>query len=228
VKSYLKKVISKKISKNENAIVVASCGRSGSTMLTESLALSSIEYGVGYIEKKMADAVTKWDWDLKTENLERGYIHKTHDYPPKSIEIEGAKFIYVYADPYEVVYSTIRKFREEGQEWIREHAKHMKSEICSVEEIMKADALGLENNFDAWRNISSKNVMILNYENIWNRRGEISEFVGYDVKIPKKKERRSSKSIVSEKEQKMIKKVYKSMHVKVENEKKMEEYAGER
>lgn len=228
MKSYLKKVISKKISKNENAIVVASCGRSGSTMLTESLALSSIEYGVGYIEKKMADAVTKWDWDLKTENLERGYIHKTHDYPPKSIEIEGAKFIYVYADPYEVVYSTIRKSREEGQEWIREHAKHMKSEICSVEEIIKADALGLENNFDAWRNISSKNVMILNYENIWNRRGEISEFVGYDVEIPKKKERRSSKCIVSEKEQKMIKKVYKSMHVKVENEKKTGEYAGER
>ena len=228
MKSYLKKVISKKISKNENAIVVASCGRSGSTMLTESLALSSIEYGVGYIEKKMADAVTKWDWDLKTENLERGYIHKTHDYPPKSIEIEGAKFIYVYADPYEVVYSTIRKSREEGQEWIREHAKHMKSEICSVEEIIKADALGLENNFDAWRNISSKNVMILNYENIWNRRGEISEFVGYDVKIPKKKERRSSKGIVSEKEQKMIKKVYESMHVKVENEKKIGEYAGER
>jgi hypothetical protein len=204
MKEKIKYIMNRLISKSPYAVVVASCGRSGSTMLTRALAQSAVRdvfHGFdGLLPKKVAEkAVIEYAWRLDDTRLRPGFIYKTHDLPPERF-FENERYIYTYSSPRQVIPSIIQKMSREGKKWIRQHAHHLNGNVNPRKKMIKDDSLNLINNIEKWIDIESNKVLCIEYDNIWNKKDEIHEFTGIDLKLPKKRSRSSSTEDLTDEE----------------------------
>jgi len=218
MKDNIKKFLSTVNSKLEYPVVVASCGRSCSTLLTHYIAKSAAKINLKIGSYVASHGLVMYEWDIEDVEPKKGLVYKTHDYPPsrKSGKFQNVKFVYTYSDPYEIIPSLIRKENELGASWIRGHANRLKKSVSKVEEAYNNDVFGLEYNFDSWVNCGYLDVICLRRDCIWSEKEKIEEHIGTDIKLPSMRDRKSSiKNIKSKSAINSIKKTYKSMHKKV-------------
>jgi hypothetical protein len=201
IKRQLKSIIRCLIFYNQTPIVVASSGRSGSTMLTEAIADSFI---AAHFSKYPA-WIQQFAKGLSVEYVDRLYlikigtapILKTHDVYREEC-MDRAKYIFVYGDPLDSVRSVQVMGRKYGIKWIEEHIYHLVGE-GSPHEIFQKDVLNYENQILSWG--KSEKVLLIHYEDIWDRVKEISSFLGFQVVIQPRRKRTEKKLLDSYKKE---------------------------
>ena len=208
------------MTRNPHALVVASCGRSGSTMLTNAIARSSVRCNLGFVEKGVAQSLERPAFvDLNGVTFKRGYVYKTHSYPPTKKVSNYVKFIYIYSDPYKIVASLYRKNRLTGGDWIKKHSSNFGESIDSVEEAIKKDSLGIRKNYIKWSGSKNIKLAMVKMNKLWESIEKISRFVGFSIKLPPKKERRSSIKKLPQKIKNIMSREYKNLRNDMKNKK---------
>jgi hypothetical protein len=177
-------------------IVVASTGRSGSTMLFNAISSSFIDnnhkrivscLGRSFLKKLCSGYLDR----IQDIGLFSPTILKTHDLIDTS-QIDKAKFIFVYADPLDSAQSVEKVVQEKGLIWFEEHQYHLRGS-GEYKDLYEKDVLNFENQIKTWTNVNSDRVMIIRYEELWDRVDELSDFVGFPVNLPERRERSPKK-----------------------------------
>ena len=176
----------------DEPILVASSGRSGATMTADAIARSLVT--LRYKTKtrsllnnflfKRAQAFLPRLADMKSF---RQPILKTHDLFNQELSLK-AKFIFIAGDPLESVQSTQQMTQKFGRIWLDEHLYHLASNK-NPKDLLQEDVLNFEQQITSWLSIQPDKILILRFEEVWDRNDELSAFVGFPVQLPSRIER---------------------------------------
>ena len=200
-KSYIKEV-AKTLYRNfflinikSKPILVASIGRSGSTMLYQSLIYSSAK-NLGIDNEKLINALKCEAWDLQESiSLHNGCVYKTHDLPSDPSYLEKFKIIYLHDKPSKIVTSIFNITNNEGLGWLKLHLKHLRSDERLHTRFLKDEIFNFKDHLVQWKKYDVKNILFIHYEDIWNSIRKIEEFVGFSVEMPPKGKRLSTDAV---------------------------------
>lgn len=186
-KELLRNALAPLVSRIDQPLVVTSFGRSGSTVLFNAL-IQSAARGTGK-QRLAAQAIIRGTaWDLH-RRLARGRCYKTHDYPTDRLLPPSAKVLYVFGDPIDATLSVLH-FAEIGKlEWLDEHATHLRAHSFDHTKLVIEDTLEIERHLRVWLEYKQCDVAMIRYETMWENVDWISEFVGYRVILPEKRDR---------------------------------------
>jgi len=172
------------------SFVVASFGRSGSSMLQDVVAsgLASRRFGTSrpFFRKACAGAA----WDLRGARFERGVTYKTHDYPHALKGRDAAKAIFIFGSAVDAARSAYVLGRRE-RAWMRGHAQNLKRPGVAAEDLLQRDALGFLDQARAWSNFTGVPTLCVRFEEIWDRVDRLREFTGLPLVLPPRRERTS-------------------------------------
>ena len=199
------------------APVIASLGRSGSTMLTESCARSLLPSRILCKSEIIRNSLIRNAWTFTDAEFHKGFVYKTHDYPPASQLPDHVRIIYLYADPIEVVVSILQQYRKYGPEWIEEHADHMKVNNINIRKICEDDIFRLEDHFDKWIGASGIPLLAIRYDKIWEYKSLISQFFGVPIELPPFQKRNASFNVLSKTDQEIALNTYGNLCNKISN-----------
>lgn len=158
-----------------DSIVVASLGRSGSTVLYRALV------------RKMRQGTYRDTLDMK--EYESGTVYKTHDLAPSKLP-KNVGVIFTYTHPHDIVRSVLNREQDKGTRWVRKHFEHLKADFSNYKRILEFDALNLEQNFESWYKSHDYPVMCIKYEAMWDNIKAIRKFTGLNVELPAFKPRK--------------------------------------
>ena len=178
-------------------IIIASNGRSGSTMLCNSVARSLVHRRFGKLlasqfETFLCEVAIEFAPRLQQISTLASPILKTHDRPEDPSEISG-KVIFIFGDPLEAALSARLKTEREGCEWLQEHLYHLRSK-GDLSNLLETDLLNYREQCHAWSSAPRDSVMLVPYDDLWARQSEISQFLGLPVDLPKRRARRPKPS----------------------------------
>lgn len=190
LKRILKTALQATVSSAYDAIVVASMGRSGSTLVFDAVCggLSAARFGP--LHRLGAPLVTDYAWDLSNCQLHSGVVYKTHALADEMPAIATARAIFVFTRPSDAVISLFSCSHRYGAEWIDRHLSHLRA-TGPLEDAMERDVLRIEEQIFGWLTCDSAPVLGLRYEAIWQYTDKISEFVGFPVHLPDRRSRNS-------------------------------------
>lgn len=200
--------------RHKTSTVVASMGRSGSTMLCRAACKGLLGFDDSFLNHKVSNQYLREAWDLKNDPVETGFVYKTHDFPVIRIA-DKYKCIFTYADPLEIVASVIQQTQKHGKGWFKEHLEHLKQPQEELDSIFEADILGIEKQFDTWTASKEKNVMSVHYKHLWDHKNEVDKFLGYKIILPPKRNRKSSIESLSQDQRNKLEKTYKDIQTKI-------------
>lgn len=170
-------------------VVIASTGRSGSTMLTNSIATSLVESKYSLLPsflKSLITSLSKTYFDRLEDAtwLNITPVIKTHDLFRSDLNFKY-KYIFVFGDPLESALSAKRQGELHGSVWLDEHIFH----LCgkgSTEKVLVNDVLNYEGQLCSWAKSSA---FFVHYSEIWERRDELSEYLGFKLILPSQRAR---------------------------------------
>jgi hypothetical protein len=168
--------------KTKNSYVISSLGRCGSQLMTETL--HNHIWGFKKHEKSFLKRTRPFIREYP-QAYETGVVHKTHLYPVEYPS--NCKVIFTFGDPLDIVLSVIRK-SQIGQ-WGPAHFKNLGADWSQFNKILSHDVLKLEKMFDAYYQKQSCDIACVRYESLWDVEEQLSEFLGFEFKMPQKKER---------------------------------------
>lgn len=173
-------------------IVVASNGRSGSTLLFDAIAQGLIAHRFqvdpesrlkGFLNKHVKKYIDRLSDIEKT----RSPVLKTHDLFDTRYA-DAARYVYIYGDPMEAAQSVEAMVMENGKVWLDAHLYH----LCSsgkLEDLYQKDILNYERQLTSWLPREGDNVFVVQYDELWDRADELSRFLGFRVCLPMRQSR---------------------------------------
>lgn len=173
-------------------IVIASTGRSGSTLLYNAIISSLILENFNLhrnskkfllLRKLVGSFVVRLS-DIKTSPFP---VLKTHDLFDKQFE-NDALYVFIYGDPLDSALSVKLMAQQKGISWFNAHIHHLNSS-GELGELFHKDILNYENQMKSWSTASSERVFIINYDDLWQSQEKISDFVGLTIDLPEKRGR---------------------------------------
>ncbi|SLN21715.1 hypothetical protein ROA7450_00786 [Roseovarius albus] len=170
-------------------VIVASMGRSGSTMLTQSLsALARKQWhgplGTVFGIRPEYDDVFTFEESLADAPLTPGIICKTHDYPDDLRQAtRDFRAVYIFGSAYESALSVHSCLDRRGADWVEEHFRHLKS-TSNIAHLFDCDALNMARNLASWATFDAATVLCIRYETLWDRVDQVAEFTGYRFQPP--------------------------------------------
>ena len=162
---------------NKPAIVVAGIGRSGTTLLRQSLItnhglLSDNRYtnasGIMFLD------------DYKAEHYWRGCVYKTHSFPATHELPEHVKVLWMFSNPFECVVSSARAFKGLN------HYKNCQSPHAGKHaRIFHEDVLLMDEHFRRWYRPQCFTFASIRYESLYDRRtiNQVSRYLGFELKL---------------------------------------------
>ncbi|GAW33892.1 hypothetical protein RA2_00937 [Roseovarius sp. A-2] len=160
------------------AIIVASMGRSGSTLCYAALreaAMGRFGRDPAYFAPSLARA-----------RLRRGQIVKTHDYPDAlPARRAPCKALFIFGSTYAAALSLHVCRTRDGAVWVAQHFANCKS-TASPDDLFARDALGMAQQVKAWTVTEALPVLCLRYEALWDSVPRIARFTGYPLHLPPK------------------------------------------
>lgn len=187
----VKNLLAPVVSKAKIAVVVNSFGRSGSTVLYESV-IASAARGTSAGERIIRGAA----WRLDRTALARGRVYKTHDYPQAAMA--SARVLYVFGDPIDAARSLIGMVERMGQRWMVEHCTHLRVPPVEPAALLERDALSVAEHLTAWSQPRGGRTALIRYEAMWDHRSEISDFLGFEVTLAPRVERQAQRSAIGD------------------------------
>ena len=190
-KSLVKNIVGIFFSPKIQPIVVNSYGRSGSTMLMDCIIQGTTSYNNSITSFFIQKSIKHNAWNLEDSDFKKGHVYKTHDYPPINNDLQGIKMVYIFSDPVNTVLSLLRLRVENGEDWMRQHFRHLNASYDKFEDILKRDTIGLERHFTSWIKEDRFKIAFIRYEALWNLQDELSDFLGTNIILPPYKERKA-------------------------------------
>ncbi len=196
IRAFAREVIKSALPSTTEPILVASMGRSGSTVAYEALVKAYAAKRLGGILKPWPGFVRDQAWDLKGFEFANGRAYKTHDFPGAGL---GIKTVFLFGRASDAARSVINCKTTYGPEWIESHLTHLKAE-GPFEDIPTSDVLRLKEQITAWAWYEGAPILCLKYEDLWSDRSQraLSAFAGLKVELPPKRERASKGQISAE------------------------------
>jgi len=171
----------------KKSYVSASIGRCGSQLMTE--AIHNHLWGFLDHPKPLLRKTRPFIREYP-ETFKNGTVYKTHLYP---IEYpENCKVVFTFGNPLDIVLSVIRKSQEPV--WGPAHFKNLGADWADASKIMQEDVLNLEKMFDAFYQDLGCDLMCVRYEALWDVEDQMSEFFGFEFKMPEKVDRIANKT----------------------------------
>lgn len=169
-------------------IIVASNGRSGSTLTYEALRR---ELKRKYVMRRENFGFVSRLEDAGTTGPA---IFKTHDFPDAlSKQGKCAKVIFCFGSTKDSAFSVYAALHSKGEDWIRRHFEHLNA-TGDFEELFQRDILQQVRQLKEWCTYEAVPVLCVHYDAIWDHQEEISNFLGLTFKAPERRER-SAKNI---------------------------------
>jgi hypothetical protein len=176
----LRKIIAKKFRQESSldkqlgntAVLVASMGRCGSTMMYNS-----------FISHGFKDTVFLESFK-HCFIYANGSVYKTHGYPPRFLPC-NVKLIYIFGNPMDIVISTNSKINW----WGKTHHRHLGSGLFRENnDLFIKDTLQLHKHFESWYRPQKFEFLSIKYESLFchNTREILNEFLGFDFQLPPK------------------------------------------
>jgi hypothetical protein len=169
-------------------ILCPSIGRVGSKLLWLSLihhrSQALFRFGRSAGRRLILDAT----WELKGTQFRHGAVYKTHDFPYDLVASPLLKVVFLYGRPSDSALSVVRCHATKGPTWVGRHFAHMHAD-GAYDELLHRDVLRLGEQIDAWRAVRGAEVLGLRYETLWDHTDVLSEFVGFPVTLPHRKQR---------------------------------------
>lgn len=173
-------------------IVIASTGRSGSTMLFEAIGDSLVAHRFhvkpdGFFAKEIKSLSMGYVDRISTLPGEPYVICKTHDtydHPPKTDD----KYVFVYGDPLDSAMSVEQVVEKEGLDWFAQHQYHLKAS-GGYSDLYDKDVLNYQGQIESWLTKGDRNKFCVDYEDLWGASERLSDFLGFSVKLPARRAR---------------------------------------
>jgi hypothetical protein len=193
IKKQVYKLARSLIKRADFSIVIASTGRAGSTMLYDAIANSWVDTrkpGILKIYNRLLVASIQQElWRLADKKYYPGIIYKTHDAPPSNIsDLDNVRFIFVYADPLDSALSVMNMTNQYGEIWLDEHLYHL-SGHGNIHDLFQKDVLNYEKLLVRWQSLNERNVLVINYADLWDKQDVINNFLGFSIKLPQQRSR---------------------------------------
>lgn len=189
-------------------VVVASYGRSGSTLLHRAIGSAMCRRA----PLRRREEVFDLSWTLADRPPRRGTVCKTHDFPGALAGRSDLRSIFVFGSPIDAVRSVVTQMDREGPEWIEEHLDHLKAK-GGFAELLEKDVLGLEDQLDAWSNFTASPVLCVRYEALWRELPRMQEFVALRFTLPERRERQTSR--LSDTQERALEVVYGALEARI-------------
>lgn len=195
-----------------NSYVVASLGRCGSQLMT--VALHNHLHGFKDHSKDFLRSTRPFIRQYP-EVFKNNMVYKTHLYPINYPQ--NCKVIFTFGDPLSIVLSVIDKSKHSN--WGPAHYQNLNANWLDHKDILSRDVLNLEKMFDSFYQPQTCSSMCIRYETMWENHDKISDFLGFDFKLPEKKERRADrfKKQLSVEQRITFKENYKTLLEKIKN-----------
>jgi len=182
--------------RNLPSYVVASVGRSGSTVLSECLA-------EGLVSSHFPDVPDDSGANLVILSFIRhladaiwmpGIVYKTHDLPcfPDKEDM-NVRSVFVFSDPVEIVLSVMRHYGPDGDsDWLAGHAANLGADPADLADLADRDVFGLAGQADAWIRPMNHPHMAIHLDAVWDRQAEVEAFLEVPLKLPAKRARKAA------------------------------------
>lgn len=170
-------------------VIVASTGRSGSTMLANSIGESFVhaKYFLlpPFLKRQLIKLSLSYFDRLKDIGaFRRAPVIKTHDLYRSKLR-KNLKYVFVYGDPLDSAVSAFVQGKLHGSAWLDQHIFH----LCgngSGDKILVDDVLNYEHQLVSWQNAPA---FFVHYSQIWERKEELSKYLGFPLCLPTQKSR---------------------------------------
>lgn len=184
-----KSLFSKVLFANDSPVIVASSGRSGSTMLFRSIQTSYFTHKSNSLYFNLAGRIIPSKYLLRLSEL---YLDSFADFPRFYAPIQkthvlcdynytrSARCIFVFGDPLESALSVYQQSQLKGPQWAAKHLCHLQSN-SSIDALFQQDALNYEQQLKSWMH---PDVFYLHYLDIWKYKNELSRFLGFTLILP--------------------------------------------
>lgn len=184
VRTRLKHVVQRTLPSNLPPLIIASMGRSGSTLVWDALrqAFAAHRSG-GWFEGPLTRLVSEQAWDLGTVRFVPGVVYKTHGLAEELPDESGARVVFLFGSATDAALSVLSCKTRYGPDWIAEHFRHLRAS-GGFSELAKRDVLRFSDQLDGWIGKSGTPRMILRYDSLWDHEQTLSEFAGVRVKLP--------------------------------------------
>jgi hypothetical protein len=170
------------------AYVVASLGRSGSTVVYDAV----LECVIATRFPQMAGLGLKIarddSWNLGEKKLYGGCVYKTHDYPEAIVGNDKVRCVFMFGSTIDAALSVHSALERYSPEWVEEHFGHLKSD-GDVSQLFETYVLGFYEQVRRWSTVSSLPVLCLRYETLWEHEKELADFCKLPVTLPEKRAR---------------------------------------
>ena len=174
--------------KPDKCIIVASNGRSGST-----LTFKAIRAAMGARDIRLernAVFVSRLDGTPLTAP----FVYKTHDFPDALASgPENVRVVFCFGSTKDSTISVYSAMERYGPEWVKKHFYNLHA-TGAFEDLFKRDVLQQARQIRDWVTFEKVPVLCVHYDAIWDNTAEISEFIGLDF-IPPERRQREPKTI---------------------------------
>lgn len=212
VKHVTKTLLQSVFSNQSSAILIASMGRSGSTIVWEAVRTARAKR-ILLPENFGKRVISGNAWDLTSASLRPGVVYKTHALGHELPKTANAKVVFLYGSASDGALSILSCKERYGIEWVNKHLTHLRA-YGNLSDVIESDVLRLEEQIDSWIGRQGTPRILINYEYLWECRSELSKFLKLDIQLPEKRERKS-KYYLEEKLITKIKKNYSSLDDKI-------------
>lgn len=193
LKSIIRKLLKGFLPSTQPPILVASMGRTGSTLIYASLVEGMVVKRFGIRSPRLGGLVRETAWRLCGASYRNGRVYKTHDFPEGLKPGERPLVVFLYGSASDAARSVLRCDTVYGCDWIKEHLEHLRAK-GAFEDIPDRDVLRFGEQLDAWLSCEIVPVLALRYEDLWTSGAEqkLSRFVGFPVRLPVRRAREST------------------------------------
>ncbi len=189
IKHALHNAITRVIFAGCGRIIVASTGRSGSTILFDSITESIVKHRFGLdtnsrLGRNLYQRAGKFLPRLRSISRTAAPVIKTHDLPPKQLP-SRTKIVFIYDDPLESAKSVEAMVSQKGKRWLENHLYNLKSD-GHISEIYQKDILNFEKQLTSWRNLKKARTFFVRYQDLWEKVDDLTHYLGFQVRLPNK------------------------------------------
>lgn len=198
VKKYIKKKLLSLVFQKNHKIVIASTGRAASTMLVDAVAESLVQHkfhlrsnnSLARIVKNRLMGYVDRIITLPDESCVICKTHDTYDCPPTT----EFKYVFVYGDPLDSAKSVEKIVEREGKQWFELHQYHLKAS-GNYSDLFQVDVLNYQGQIKSWMSFKHRNVICIDYDDLWKKNDLLTDFLGFEVKLPERKLRLPKREI---------------------------------
>lgn len=203
VENKFRKLFAKLAFRGYPKIIIASTGRSGSSMLLDAVTDSLIKHRFHTkrgtrISNLIKSIIAGYIDRIEKLSEEPFLVYKTHDIYEGNPD-SNCKFIFIYGDPLESALSVQQTVEQEGQQWFLDHQFHLRA-CGDYADLFQKDVLAYRTQLESWLTQRNANIVCIDFDDLWVKTEELSNFLGFEVELPTKRPRRekSNKDNINE------------------------------